>query len=61
MKMDVLVNKREFKAFVESETNEGNYYKIESDDVGDLTCSCKGFTHRFTCKHIKQVMKELNL
>ena len=61
MKFDVLVNKREFKGFVESETVPGVFYKVESDDNGELTCSCKGFQHRFTCKHIKACFKDLGL
>jgi hypothetical protein len=61
MNFEVLVNKREFKAFVESETNTGTFYKIESDDNGELTCTCKGFVNRCSCKHIKKAVEELGL
>jgi hypothetical protein len=61
MKFDVLVNKLDFKAYVESETVPGVFYKIVSDDVGVLSCSCKGFQNRFNCKHVSGVIKELGL
>jgi hypothetical protein len=61
MKFDVLVNKLEFKAFVESETTPGVFYKVESDDDGKLTCSCRGFQNRFKCKHVTSALKDLGL
>jgi hypothetical protein len=61
MKFDVLYNKLKFKAYVESETTPGVFYKVETDENGEFCCSCKGFGFKCTCKHIKNIVKELNL
>jgi len=61
MNFEVLVNKLEFKAFVESESLPGVFYKVESDDDGLLTCSCKGFVNRHSCKHVKSAVKDLGV
>ena len=61
MNFDVQVNKREFKAYAESNSFPGMFYLVETDEVGGLTCTCKGFMNRATCKHVKAAEKELGL
>ena len=34
------------------------YYSVELDDVG-FECDCPGFTFRGSCKHSKQVLKQV--
>jgi hypothetical protein len=37
-------------------TTSDKVYKIDKD----LRCTCKGYEYRRTCKHVKEVIKELN-
>ena len=62
MNFDVLVNKKVFKGFVESERNPGTFYKIETNEDGFFTCICKSFKYKICeCKHIKAAVEELGL
>ena len=44
-----------------------NYYYVVSHTSGkiykinkDLCCTCKGYEYRRTCKHVKEVIKDIN-
>jgi hypothetical protein len=44
-------------------TNEGVAYEIvvQSQEAGDVTCTCKGSSHRGICRHVGAVLLRLEV
>lgn len=47
------------RAWVPSDTVDGKYYMVSGFEDGTVTCSCKGFKFRQSCKHVDKAKNDL--